>query len=193
MTHVHETCDELNTHRHQVREVCAEIGAGCLGVGFAPDLDARRNAGDAQGPLRDHARLHAQGRRLRARDDVPHLHRPGEFRFRLRSRHGEEVPRGAGAAAGRDRALRQFAVPRGQAQRLPVLSQPHLDRRRQRARRHAALRLRGRLRLRALCRLRARCADVFRLPRRQDTSTSPANRSAISWRAKFPSSPGSRR
>jgi glutamate--cysteine ligase len=36
MTHVHESCDELNTHRHQVREVCAEIGAGCLGVGFAP-------------------------------------------------------------------------------------------------------------------------------------------------------------
>jgi glutamate--cysteine ligase len=36
MTHVHEACEELNTHRHQVREVCAEIGAGCLGVGFAP-------------------------------------------------------------------------------------------------------------------------------------------------------------
>ena len=36
MTNVHETCEELNTHRHQVREVCAEIGAGCLGVGFAP-------------------------------------------------------------------------------------------------------------------------------------------------------------
>ena len=36
MTNVHDTCEELNTHRHQVREVCAEIGAGCLGVGFAP-------------------------------------------------------------------------------------------------------------------------------------------------------------
>mgnify|MGYP003350873895 CR=1 FL=1 len=33
---IHETCTETNTHRHQVREVCAEIGAGCLGVGFAP-------------------------------------------------------------------------------------------------------------------------------------------------------------
>src|SRR5678809_296786 len=30
---VHETCVELNTHRKQVREVCADIGAGCLGVG----------------------------------------------------------------------------------------------------------------------------------------------------------------
>jgi glutamate--cysteine ligase len=33
---VHETCVEVNTHRQQVRVVCAEIGAGCLGVGFAP-------------------------------------------------------------------------------------------------------------------------------------------------------------
>ena len=33
---IQETCAETETHRHQVREVCAEIGAGCLGVGFAP-------------------------------------------------------------------------------------------------------------------------------------------------------------
>jgi glutamate--cysteine ligase len=36
MRSVHETCVEVNTHRQQVRVVCAEIGAGCLGVGFAP-------------------------------------------------------------------------------------------------------------------------------------------------------------
>ena len=166
MTHVHETCDEA--------EHASPSGArGLRGnrrrlsrCRLCADLDARRNAGDAEGPLRDHARLHAEGRRLWAGDDVPDLHGPGQFRFRLRSRHGEEIPRGARAAAGRDRALRQFAVPRGQAERLPVLSQPHLDRCRQCARRHAALRVRGRLRLRALCRLRARCADVFRLSRR---------------------------
>ena len=33
---VHETCNELNTHQSQVREVCAEIGAGAIGMGFAP-------------------------------------------------------------------------------------------------------------------------------------------------------------
>ena len=33
---VHETCNELNTHQKQVREVCAEIGAGVIGLGFAP-------------------------------------------------------------------------------------------------------------------------------------------------------------
>ena len=37
--------------------------------------------------------LHAEGRRLWTGDDVPHLHRAGQFRLRLRSRHGEEVPR----------------------------------------------------------------------------------------------------
>src|SRR5215831_11328515 len=36
LKNVHETCVEVNTHRQQVRVVCAEIGAGCLGVGFAP-------------------------------------------------------------------------------------------------------------------------------------------------------------
>jgi glutamate--cysteine ligase len=33
---VHETCNELNTHQAQVREVCADIGAGVIGLGFAP-------------------------------------------------------------------------------------------------------------------------------------------------------------
>ena len=33
---IHETCVEVNTHRSQVRVVCADIGAGCLGVGYAP-------------------------------------------------------------------------------------------------------------------------------------------------------------
>ena len=33
---VHETCGELNTHQEQLREVCAEIGVGVIGLGFAP-------------------------------------------------------------------------------------------------------------------------------------------------------------
>jgi glutamate--cysteine ligase len=33
---VHEICAEVMLHREQVREVCAAIGAGCLGLGFAP-------------------------------------------------------------------------------------------------------------------------------------------------------------
>ena len=33
---IHETCNEVNTHLVQVREVAGEIGAGMLGFGFAP-------------------------------------------------------------------------------------------------------------------------------------------------------------
>ena len=73
----------------------------------------------------------------------------------------------AGAAADRDRAVRQLAVHRRQAERLPVLPLRDLDRHRQCAHRHAALGVRGRHGLRALGRLRARRADVFRQARRQ--------------------------
>ena len=34
---VHQTCAEVNTHQQQVREVAAEIGAGAIGLGFAPN------------------------------------------------------------------------------------------------------------------------------------------------------------
>ncbi|HTQ15604.1 MAG TPA: glutamate--cysteine ligase [Rhizomicrobium sp.] len=34
---VHETCAEVNTHQEQVREVADEIGAGVIGLGYAPD------------------------------------------------------------------------------------------------------------------------------------------------------------
>ncbi|MDE2134551.1 MAG: glutamate--cysteine ligase [Alphaproteobacteria bacterium] len=34
---VHQTCAEVSTHQQQVREVAAEIGAGAIGLGFAPN------------------------------------------------------------------------------------------------------------------------------------------------------------
>jgi len=34
---VHDTCAEVNTHQKQVREVASEIGAGVIGIGFAPN------------------------------------------------------------------------------------------------------------------------------------------------------------
>jgi glutamate--cysteine ligase len=33
---LHQTCAEVNTHQQQVREVAGEIGAGVLGLGYAP-------------------------------------------------------------------------------------------------------------------------------------------------------------
>ena len=131
------------------------------------ELAPRRSADDAQGPLRHHAQLHAEGRRLWAGDDVPHLHGAGESRFRVRSRHGEEIPRRPGAAAGGDRAVRQFAVPRRQAERISLIPR-HIwtDVDNARAGMLPWVFEDG-MWLRALCRLRARCADVFRLSRRQ--------------------------
>ena len=129
-------------------------------------MAARRHPLDAQGPLSHHARLHAQEGQSRPRHDAAHLHHPGQSRLRVRGRHGAQVPGRPGAAAGRHGDVRQLAVHRGQAERLPQLSQPHLDRHRSRSLRHAAVRVRGRHGLRALCRLRARRADVLRLPRR---------------------------
>jgi glutamate--cysteine ligase len=36
LKNVHETCAEVNAHLAQVREVAGEIGAGVIGLGFAP-------------------------------------------------------------------------------------------------------------------------------------------------------------
>jgi glutamate--cysteine ligase len=33
---LHQTCGEVNTHQAQIREVAGEIGAGVIGIGFAP-------------------------------------------------------------------------------------------------------------------------------------------------------------
>ncbi len=156
-----------------------------------PEMDARRDAGDAQGPLPHHGALHAEGRQARPRHDVPHLHRAGESRFLVRSRHGEEAAGRAGAAAGGDRAVRELAVHRGQAERLSLVPRRDLARHRSRPHRHAAVRLRGRHGLRALRRLRARRAHVLHQARRQATSTSPVPRSAICWRASIAPCPAS--
>src|ERR1044072_5740099 len=67
-----------------------------------PEVDARTNAAHAEEPLQDHDRLHAAGRPLRPRHDVPHLHGADEPRLLIRAGHGEEAARVARAAAGCD-------------------------------------------------------------------------------------------
>ena len=103
---------------------------------MTPTWTPRRDAGDAQGPLPHHDRLHAEGRQARPRHDVPDLHGAGQSRLLLRSRHGEEAARLARPAAGRDRAVRQLALHRGQAQRLSLI--PLRDLARHRSRPHRA-------------------------------------------------------
>ena len=36
LSNIHETCSEVHTHLAQVRDVCEQIGAGVIGVGFIP-------------------------------------------------------------------------------------------------------------------------------------------------------------
>jgi len=71
-----------------------------------------------------------------------------------------------GAAADRDRAVRQFAVHRGPAQRLSVVPLRDLARHRQRPVGDDPLGIRGRHGIRALGRLCARRSHVFRQARR---------------------------
>ena len=118
---VHQTCSELMAHLAQVKEVARPLGIGFLGLGMTPNWTPRRNPGDAEGPLPHHDELHAEGRHARPRHDVSHLHGADQSRLLLRSRHGEEAARVARAAAGRDRDVRQLAVHRRQAQRLPLV------------------------------------------------------------------------
>ncbi len=98
---IHQTCAELKAHLAQVREIAAPLGIGFLGLGMSPKWTRAADAGDAEEPLQDHDRLHAEGRHARPRHDVPHLHRAGEPRLRLGGRHGEEAARLARAAAHR--------------------------------------------------------------------------------------------
>ena len=118
LENLHQTCAEAARHLDQCKADRRPARARLPRHRHVARQDPRRPAGHAQGPLRDHAQLHAEGRQPRPRHDAAHLHHPGQPRLFVRSRHGEEVPRRPGAAAGGDGAVRQLAVHRGQAQRL---------------------------------------------------------------------------
>ena len=137
-------------------------------------------------------RLHAEGRHARPRHDVPDLHRAGQPRFRLGSRHGEEAARRAGAAADRDRAVRQFALRRGQAERASLSFAPRSGATptptapaccpspSRTASASSAMST-----TRSTCRCISSSAATA-------TSTSPAQSSATSWPAGSPQLPGER-
>ena len=125
---VHQTQSELMAHLAQVREIATPLGIGFLGLGMTPSWSRAQIPSDAEGPLQDHDQLHAEGRPIRPRHDVPDLHGADQSRLLLRSRHGEETAGLGGVAAGRDRVVRQFAVHRRQGQRLPVVPLRNLAR-----------------------------------------------------------------
>ncbi len=61
------------------------------GARLPAEMAARGLLLDAEAALRGDARLHADARQTRPRHDAPHLHRAGQSRFRIRSRHGAEI------------------------------------------------------------------------------------------------------
>ena len=106
---VHDTCEEVHDHLRR-------CGKSATRWASASSASASRRLG--RGPRRRSCPRGATGSwrptwtegPARPRHDVPLLHGAGESRLRLGSRHGEEAARVAGAAAGRHRAVRQFAV-----------------------------------------------------------------------------------
>ena len=116
---MHDICEETGQHLEEAKTVAAELGLGFLGLGFTPLW------------RRDEVPVMPKGRYKIMRNYMPkvggkgldmmfpHLHRPSKSRFRRRGRHGGQVPRQPGPAADRHRLVRQFAVHRRAAQRLP--------------------------------------------------------------------------
>ena len=150
-------------------------GASCAGQGsratagyWIPrtwhdaELELCRDPDNAQRALSHHDRLHAQGREVRSRYDVPHVHGADESGLLIRSRHGEEAAGLARAAAGGDGDVRQFTLHGGQTQRLSVVPVRDLARHRSRSLRHAAVGVRTGYGVRPVRRLRSLGADVFR-------------------------------
>ena len=164
---LHETAEENDQHLDEVKEVAGEIGAGFIGLGFAPEW------------RREDMHWMPKGRYKIMREYMPKKGKLGidmmlrtctvqtNLDFESEADMVKKFRVVARPAAAGHRAVRQLAFQGGQGGGLQELSQPHLDRHRSRPLRHAALRVRGRFRLRALCRLHARRADVLRLSRRQ--------------------------
>lgn len=136
---IHGTCDEVNTHLREVKDIADEIGARLHRARRCTDLVARRNAHDAEGPLQAHDTLHEQGWHHGHNHDVSNMHGTGESGLRLGSRHGQEVPGLIGAAATRHRSLCEFTVLRRQGEWLEIVALKRLATPRRVQNRNAAI------------------------------------------------------
>ena len=66
LENLHQTCAEAARHLDQCKAVGDKLGLGFLGLGMWPDKTRAELPRHAQGPLRDHAQLHAEGRQASA-------------------------------------------------------------------------------------------------------------------------------
>ena len=130
LDNVHQTAAELMAHLAQVREVAKPLGIGFLGIGMTPNWTRADMPKMPKGRYKIMTAYMPKVGIARPRHDVSHLHGAGQPRLFVGSRHGEEAPGVAGAAAGGDCIIRQFAVHRGQAERLSLVSLRNLARHR---------------------------------------------------------------
>ena len=81
---MHQTQSELMAHLAQVREIAAPLGILLSRAWHDAIVVAGADSGDAERPLQDHDRLHAEGRPIRPRHDVPDLHGASQSRLLAR-------------------------------------------------------------------------------------------------------------
>ena len=87
---IHETCDEVNIHLREVKDIADEIGVGFIGLGAAPIWTHEEIPLMPKGRYRlmnDYMeKVGTMGRAMMRQ----HLHRSGQYRLRVRGRHGAE-------------------------------------------------------------------------------------------------------
>ena len=163
---VHQTQSELMAHLAQVREIATPLGIGFLGLGMTPSWSR------AEIPVMPKGRYKIMTNYMPkvGQYGLDMMYRTCTVQTNLDfSSEADMVKKLRVSLALQPVATAlvcQFAVHRGQAERLPVLPLRDLARHRQCACGHDAVGVRGRHGLRALCRLRARRAHVFRQARR---------------------------
>ena len=118
LTNLHETCAEAGRHLQQAKAVGERLGLGFLGLGMWPDK-ARAELpimpkGRYKIMLNYMPKVGSLGLDMMLRTCTIQVN----LDYSSEADMVAQVPRRPGAAAGRDRAVRQFAADRRQAQRL---------------------------------------------------------------------------
>ena len=108
----HESASETRPHLAATAAVAGQLGIGFLALGMSPKWTLAETPGDAKGPLRDHAALHAEGGDTRSRHDVPHRTVQANLDFADEADMVAKLRVGPRASARRHRAVRQFALRR---------------------------------------------------------------------------------
>jgi glutamate--cysteine ligase len=125
---IHQTCREGNAHLAQLREIAEPLGIRFLGFGGSPKwtlAETPRMPKSRYDIMTNYMpKVGTQGLDMMYRTCTIQVN----LDFSSRSRHAAQDGGLDAAAAARDRAFRQLALHRRQAERAPVLARRHLAR-----------------------------------------------------------------